>query len=334
MRRLSISLILAETPITEMVEISRHFERSGVERVWLGEAWREPVVPITAMTVGTERIGVGTAVAQIFPVNPVIVAQQAAQLQELAGGRYALGLGLGASFVVERWFGVDPSRPLRRAREFIEIVRGALRSPEDGPFSYEGELLSTRKYKLPFAAEAVEVPINLAAVGPKMQELAGELADGIVVGALHSDGYIEEMRERLRTGAKRSGRDPAELDVWVSIICCVDEDAEAARRQARRSLVYVAQYPHYQRVYEREGFGEIVQKIAALVREKKMDEAEALVSDEMIEAFCLAGTLAECREQLGRFEYGGAIPVLHLIPFRTSEAEVVESLRLAAGLSE
>ncbi|MBK5219819.1 MAG: LLM class flavin-dependent oxidoreductase [Thermoleophilia bacterium] len=334
MRRLSISLILAETPITEMVEIARHFEQSGVERVWLGEAWREPVVPITAMTVGTERIGVGTAVAQIFPVNPVIVAQQAAQLQELAGGRYALGLGLGASFVVERWFGVDPSRPLRRAREFIEIVRGALRSPEDGPFSYDGELLSTRKYKLPFAAEAVEVPINLAAVGPKMQELAGELADGIVIGALHSEGYMDETRERLRTGAERSGRDPAEIDVWVSIICCVDEDAEAARRQARRSLVYVAQYPHYQRVYEREGFGEIVQKIAGLVREKEMDKAEALVSDEMIECFCLAGTLAECREQMGRFEYDGAIPVLHLVPFRTSEAEVVESLRLAAGLSE
>lgn len=334
MRRLSISLILAETPITEMVEISRHFEQSGVERVWLGEAWREPVVPITAMTVGTERIGVGTAVSQIFPVNPVIVAQQAAQLQELAGGRFALGLGLGASFVVERWFGVDPARPLRRAREFIEIVRGVLRSPEDGPFTYEGELLRTRKYKLPFAAEAVEVPINLAAVGPKMQELTGELADGIVVGALHSPGYIEETRERLRTGAERSGRDPAELDIWVSITCCVDEDAEAARRQARRSLVYVAQYPHYQRVYEREGFGEIVQKIAGLVREKEMDKAEALVSDEMIERFCLAGTLAECREQLDRFDYGGTIPVLHMVPFRTSEAEVVESLRLAAGLSE
>lgn len=330
---LSASLIVSRTPITKMVEMAREYEAHGFERVWLGEAWREPVVPITAMALGTERIGVGTAVSQIFPVNPVIVAQQAAQLQEVANGRFALGLGLGAAFVVERWFGVDPGRPLRRAREFIEIVRGVLRSPADGPFTYEGELLSTRKYTLPFVEEPVELPINLAAVGPKMQELAGELADGIVVGGLHSDEYMATMRDRLRAGAERGGRDPEQLDVWFSLTCCVDHDPEAARRQARRSLVYVAQYPHYQRVYESEGFGEVVAKIAGLVREREMDAAEALVSDEMIERFCLAGTPEECRRQLPRFEYGGAKPILHLVPFRASEEEVVESLRLAATLA-
>jgi alkanesulfonate monooxygenase SsuD/methylene tetrahydromethanopterin reductase-like flavin-dependent oxidoreductase (luciferase family) len=333
MKRISISLILSETKIAEMADLARSFEAAGVERVWLGEAWREPVVPITAMTLGTERIGVGTAVSQIYPVNPVIVAQQAAQIQEVAGGRFALGLGLGAPFVVERWFGVDPERPLRRAREFIEIVRGVLQSPEKGPFSYDGELLTTRKYLLPFASSAVEVPINLAAVGPKMQELAGELADGIVVGALHSESYMAETQERLRAGAERADRDVADVDVWFSLVCCVAEDPDMARQLARRSLAYVAQYPHYRRVYESEGFGEIAERIASLVREKEMDSAEAEVSDEMIERFCLAGTLAECRQQLDRFSYGSAIPILHLIPFRTSEAEVVESLRLAAGLS-
>lgn len=330
---LSASLILSQTPIATMVEMAREYEDHGFERVWLGEAWREPVVPLTAIALGTERIGVGTAVSQIFPVNPVIVAQQAAQLQEVAAGRFALGLGLGAAFVVERWFGVDPSRPLRRAREFIEIVRGVLRSPGDGPFSYDGELLSTRKYTLPFAAEPVELPINLAAVGPKMQELAGELADGIVVGGLHSPEYMAATRERLRAGAERGDRDPEQIDIWFSLTCCVDRDAEAARRQARRSLVYVAQYPHYLKVYESEGFGEVTTKIAALVREREMDAAEALVSDEMVERFCLAGTPEECRAQLPRFEYGGAKPILHLVPFRASEEEVVDSLRLAATLA-
>ncbi|HTR75230.1 MAG TPA: LLM class flavin-dependent oxidoreductase [Solirubrobacterales bacterium] len=333
-RPLTASLILSETPIVEMVELAREFEAHGFERIWLGEAWREPVVPITAIGLGTRRIGVGTAVSQIFPVNPVVVAQQAAQLQEVCGGRFALGLGLGAGFVVERWFGVDPSRPLRRAREFIEIVRGVLRSPEEGPFSYDGELLRTRKYKLPFTAEPVDLKINLAAVGPKMQELAGELGDGIVIGSLHSDQYMAATRERLAAGAARSGRDPEEIDIWFSLTCCVDPDPEVARRQARRSLVYVAQYAHYQRVYESEGYGEIVEKIAELVREREMDAAEKLVSDEMVEHFCLAGTPDECRAQLSRFEYGGATPILNLIPFRASEEEVVESLRLAATLAD
>ena len=332
MSRLSSSLIFSRTSIAEIVELAGALERGGFERVWLGEAWREPVVPMAAVALGTERVGIGSAVSQIYPVNPVIVAQQAAQLQELASGRFALGLGLGAGFVVERWFGVPYERPLRRAREFVEILRGVLASPEEGPFTYEGELLSTRKYVLPFATEAVAVPIHLAAVGPKMQELAGELADGIVVGALHSQGYMDETQERLAAGAARAERDVDEVQIWYYLTCCVSEDGERARELARRSLVYLAQYPHYLKVYEREGVGEVAREMAALVRERRMAEAEAHVTDDMIERFCVAGTPAECRDQLRRFASYPGVPILHMIPFRIHEDEVRESVRLSAGL--
>lgn len=332
MSRLSASLIFSRTPIAEIAELAGEFERGGFERVWLGEAWREPIVPLTALALATETIGVGTAVSQIYPVNPVITAQQAAQLQEVSCGRFALGLGLGAGFVVERWFGVAYERPLRRAREFIEILRGVLASPEHGPFTYEGELLSTRKYLLPFAEHAVDVPIHLAAVGPKMQELAGELADGIVVGALHSEEYMAQTQAHLAAGAARAGRDVDEVEIWYYLACCVSEDGERARRLARRNLVYLAQYPHYHNVYEREGLGATSARIASLVREREMDKAEAEVTDEMIERFCVAGTPAECREQLRRFEAYPGVPILHLIPFRIEEDEVRESMRLAAGL--
>jgi alkanesulfonate monooxygenase SsuD/methylene tetrahydromethanopterin reductase-like flavin-dependent oxidoreductase (luciferase family) len=330
--RLSTSLIFAQTPIAELVDLAGALEDGGFERVWLGEAWREPVVPLTAITLGTSRIGVGTAVSQIYPVNPIIAAQQAAQLQELARGRFSLGLGLGAGFVVERWFGVPYERPLRRMREFVEIVRGVLASPERGPFTYEGELLSTRKYQLPFAPEAVDVPIHVAAIGPKMQQLAGELADGIHVGALHSPGYLEETLANLATGAARADRDPGELEVWFYLTCCVSSDGDRGRALARRSLVYLSQYPHYLKVYEREGFGAVTQRMASLARERRMEEAEAEVTDEMLERFCIAGTLEECRDQLRRFEAYPGIPVLHMVPFRIDEAEVRESVRLAAQL--
>lgn len=332
MTRLTASLIFKDSTVMEHVELAQAFEAGGFERVWLGEAWREPVVPATAMALQTSRIGVGTAVAQLYPVNPVVVAQQAAQLDELSGGRYVLGLGLGAAFVVERWFGVDAGRPLRRTREFLEIVRGVLASPERGPFTYEGELLRTKKYTLPFADRAPTVPIVLAAVGPKMQQLAGELADGIVVGALHSEGYVAETRERLAAGAARADRDPSELELYFYLTCCVSADGDRARRLARRSLVYLAQYPHYQRVYEREGDGPVAHRIAELVRDRRMDEAEAAVTDDMVERFCVAGTPDECRDQLERFDAYGGVPVLHLVPFRIDEDEVRESMRLAAGL--
>jgi alkanesulfonate monooxygenase SsuD/methylene tetrahydromethanopterin reductase-like flavin-dependent oxidoreductase (luciferase family) len=334
MSRLAASLLFAKTSIADIVALARTLEDGGFDRVYIGEAWREPVVPMSALALATERIRIGTAVSQIYPVNPVIAAQQAAQLQELSGGRFSLGLGLGAGFVVERWFGVPYERPARRMREFIEIVRGVLASPEHGPFSYEGQILATRKYALTFATEAVHVPIHVAAIGPKMQELTGELADGIVVGALHSAEYMDETRARLAVGAERAERSVDELEILYYLTCCISEDGDRARALARRSLVYLAQYPHYQGVYEREGFGPVAHRMAELVREKRMDEAEAQATDAMLERFCVAGTPAEARAQLDRFEatYPG-VPVLHMVPFRIDEDEVRESVRLAAGLA-
>jgi alkanesulfonate monooxygenase SsuD/methylene tetrahydromethanopterin reductase-like flavin-dependent oxidoreductase (luciferase family) len=143
---------------------------------------------------------------------------------------------------------------------------------------------------------------------------------------------MEATQERLAAGAARAGRSLDDIEIWYYLACCVSEDGDRARQLARRNLVYLAQYPHYQKVYEREGLGEVTLRIAALVREKKMAEAEDLVTDEMLEAFTVAGTPAECREQLRRFDRYPGVPVLHMIPFRIDEAEVRESMRLAAGL--
>ncbi|WP_131768731.1 LLM class flavin-dependent oxidoreductase [Candidatus Protofrankia californiensis] len=332
-RRLAASLILSRTPIAEQVALVRTFEDAGFDRVFFGEAWREPVVPLAAALAGTRRIGVGTAVSQMFPVNPVVAAQQAAQLDELGRGRLSLGFGLGASFVVERWFGVPFERPLRRAREFIDVVRGVLASPATGPFSYDGEIFRVRKYSLSFASEPVQVPVHLAAVGPRMLELAGEVADGVIVGALHSPASMERTLKRLSSGAARSGRTFADLEVWFYLTCCVSADPARARALARRSLVYLTQYPHYRQIYEAEGFGQVVSEIAELVHDRKTDAAEARVTDEMVERFAIAGTVTECRDQLRRFDDYPGTPILHLIPFRIDEDEVLESLRLAGSLA-
>ncbi|GEL23727.1 5,10-methylenetetrahydromethanopterin reductase [Pseudonocardia sulfidoxydans NBRC 16205] len=333
MPRLAASFVFASTPLAVQVDLVRTLEAGGVDHVFFGEAWREPVVPMTAALLGSSTIGVGSAISQIYPVNPVVVAQQAAQLAELGPGRFSLGLGLGASFVVERWFGVPYDRPLRRAREFADIVRGVLASPEAGPFTYSGEIFSVKRYQLPFADAAVRVPVHLAAVGPAMQTLAGEVADGVVVGALHSERTMEQTVARLERGAARRGRTLEDLTIWYYLACCVSTDSDRARAMARRSLVYLTQYPHYRAVYSEEGFATEADTIAGLVRQKEMDRAERVVTDEMIDRFAIAGTVAECRDQLNRYAAYPGVPVLHLIPFRMDEAEVQESFRLAANLA-
>ncbi|NMH96634.1 LLM class flavin-dependent oxidoreductase [Pseudonocardia acidicola] len=333
MPRLAASLIFSHTSLAAQVDLVRTLEAAGFDRVFFGEAWREPVVPMAAALGNTSSVGIGSAISQIFPVNPVVTAQQVAQLDELGPGRVSVGLGVGASFVVERWFGIPFERPLQRAREFTEVLRGVLASPEEGPFSYDGQLFSVRKYRLPFTDKAPHVPIHLAAVGPRMQALAGEVADGVVIGALHSDRTMEQTLKWLRAGAGKRGRRVDDLHIWYYLACCVSADPDRARALARRSLVYLAQYPHYHAVYAAEGFGEISARIAELVRAKDMEKAEQTVTDEMVERFAVAGTVDECRAQLRRYSDYPGTPVLHLIPFRISEDEVRESFHLAAELA-
>jgi len=318
------------TPLRESVDHVVRLERRGFEHVWMGEAWREVVVPLAAMAGATDRIALASGILQVYPVNPVMVAQQAAQLAELSGGRFALRLGLGAGFVVERWFGVRYERPLQRMREFLQAVRGVLGAPEDGPFSFEGEVFRVRNYPLPFLERRPDVRIHLAAVGPKMQQLAGELADGIVVGGVNSPAHMDRVLENLAIGAARAGRDPAELEVVYAVPCAVWPDNSRALELAKGSLVYTTQYPHYLGAWKDEGHGEVTTRIAEHVRRHEMDAALALVPDELMERYAVYGTPAECARQLERYRAYPGRPILSLMPFRMSDEEVMASLRLGA----
>lgn len=320
-----------ETGIGETVRLAKRFEAAGLPEVLIEEAWREPVVQVAAVAAATSRIGLGTGVAQIFPVNPVVSAQQIAQLYELSDGRFIFGIGVGADFVVERWFGVTYRKPLTRMREFVTVLRGVLDSPAAGPFSFEGEFFNIRRYRLRMASEPVPVPIDIAAVGPRMQELAGEVADGVLIGAIHSPAYMEELRERLATGAARSDRDPEQVRIRYFLPCGIGSDTEAGRERARTILSYVSQYPHYRKALAAEGFTSETDAIGDLVRQHRYADARAAVSDEMLARFSICGTAADCREQLRRYEaeYPGS-PVLFTMPFGVPESEAVDALELMA----
>jgi alkanesulfonate monooxygenase SsuD/methylene tetrahydromethanopterin reductase-like flavin-dependent oxidoreductase (luciferase family) len=318
------------TPIGEAVAHVELLESLGFESAWLGEAFREVVVPLSAAAARTSRIDLHSGILQIYPVHPVVVAQQAAQLAQLSGGRFGLGLGLGAGFVIERWFGLGYDRPLRRMREFLEVVRGVLRAPAEGPFSYEGEIFRVHRYPLPFMEEPVDVPLHIAAVGPQMQRLAGELADGIVVGGINSPAHLAEVQENLAIGAERAGRDVAEIDIVYTVPCAVWDDADRARELGKGSIVYSTQYPHYRRVWKSEGYEDVTTAIAERVRAHDMDAALALVTDEMMDRYAVAGTAEQCRAQLERYRDYPGRPILSLMPFRMSDEEIMASLRAAA----
>jgi alkanesulfonate monooxygenase SsuD/methylene tetrahydromethanopterin reductase-like flavin-dependent oxidoreductase (luciferase family) len=328
---LGVAMAFGATPVPGIARWAQECERAGASSVWLGEAWRELAVPLAATAQATRHAQIGAGVMQVFPAHPVLAALQAVQLQELSNDRFELGVGLGAGFVVERWFGLPYERPLTRAREFIEVVRGAIASRHGEPFSYQGEIFRAHRYRMPFGEETADVPILLAAVGPKMLELAGEVADGVVLGALHSPEYLAEVRRRLARGAERTGRDPSRLTVHAFVICAADADIQHARTLARASLAYSAQYPHYRRRLQDEGFGELGDRIAERVRAHDQVGALDLIDDAMVDRFAVAGTPAQCRDRLARVTPGIDEVKLTLVPFRIDETEAAARIRDAVA---
>src|SRR5262249_38604424 len=146
------------------------------ESLWSGENWgRDNVTLLSYVAAHTDRIGVGTSIMNVFSRSPALIAQTAATLDELSGGRASIGLGTSGALVIEQWHGVPYRKPLQRTREYIEIIRLALSGER---VNYDGEIFHLQRFRLGFNPPRTNIPIYVAALGPKNVELTGELADG------------------------------------------------------------------------------------------------------------------------------------------------------------
>src|SRR6266705_351960 len=204
-------------------------ERLGYSSVWSAEAYgSDAVTPVAWLAARTTRIDVGTAIMQIAGRTPAMTAMTAMTLDALSGGRFRLGLGVSGPQVVEGWHGQPFGKPLKKTREYVEVVRAILR--REKPVEYRGEY-----YQIPYAgADATglgkplksilhgrpDIPIYLAAVGPKNVALAAEIADGWIP-VLFSARRAPLFRAWLDEGFARAGRSAAGFDVMPMVTVVV-----------------------------------------------------------------------------------------------------------------
>jgi 5,10-methylenetetrahydromethanopterin reductase len=285
--------------LADVIELGVSAEDAGLDSVWHVEINREPFVPLTAIAARTKRIRLGTGVV-IWARSPILASLVAANLDELSGGRFLYGLGTGPPDWNRRFHGMSYERPARRIREYVDVMRGAWKAAHDGSaFDYDGELYRIEGYRRPLGQERERIPIVLAAVQAGMCQLVGEIADGVLFNVLSTPRYLCEFAApHLERGAARSGRDLATLERAAAITAAVDGDASAARRWARHHIAFYSVIPYFDVMFELHGF----QREAATIREAAaradpngMIEA---VSEEMIDAFAIAGTPDQCRRQL------------------------------------
>jgi 5,10-methylenetetrahydromethanopterin reductase len=221
-----IGLVLGATiPPEAILEPAQIADREGLSEVWLGEDYffTAGVSAAAAVLATTQRVPVGIGVASAMTRHPALLAMEASTMERMFPGRLRLGIGLGATHWVKQ-MGVYPRSPLRAVRECVDATRRLLRGEE---LDLEGEFFTFDKVRLAHPVDH-EMPIVLGGIGPKMLELAGEVADETVLSIFAGPAYVRWACERIAAGAERAGREPGQR-VTVFAFACVDRDAQRAR---------------------------------------------------------------------------------------------------------
>ena len=247
------------------VELARRAEALGYESVWVTHgSGRDSFVVLAAYGAATTRIGLGNGVVPIYPRHPVTMAQAALTLSEMTAGRFRLGIGVSHKVSMETSLGLTLREPLGVMREYVGVLRGAL----GGRASFEG-----RHYKVNWSLAAPErppaPPIYLAALSRKMLELAGEIADGVVLWLCSPDYVRDVAAPALARGRGRAGKTMAGYEVVAAVPLAISDDAPGALNAFRGELARYLSLPFYRAMLEASGLGK---EIAAFDRSGEVAE--------------------------------------------------------------
>jgi F420-dependent oxidoreductase-like protein len=314
----------------DLVPLVQEAERLGFDSVWTAEAWGTDAVTLLAYLAGkTEKIKLGSAIMQIPGRTPTNTAMTAATLDLISGGRFLLGLGTSGPQVVEGWHGQPWGKPLGKTREYVEIVRTALRRdvvehegehyriPWDGP----GATGLGKPLKMMLRPMRADIPIYLAALGPKNVALAAEIADGWLPLFVDPEHFHEAFGESL-AGAK------PEFEIAATVSCFVGDDVEALRDALKPYLaLYVGGMGakgknFYNALVRRYGWEQAAEEIQELYLAGKQREAIAAVPDELVDAVTLVGPKERIAERL---EAWRETPVTTLV-LGTPQPEALQTL--------
>jgi len=299
---MNYSLYLDGVPTEELPAIAARADRAGFRDLLKAETiYGDAMSACAAMAMATRTLRVGSGIAGAYGRSALVFAMTAAALARLSGGRFILGLGLQSQRYVEAWHGAR-YEGMSGFRDRLRIIRSLLR----------GEAVNG--YHLAFPPPG-SVPIYTAALGPKMIELAGELADGLL-GYFYTRAYIEHIvRPGIETGTRRAGRSSVDFDLTWGLPVLVSHDPRVRDLMRPQVVMYAtAGSKSYDLIMETSGFGAALADLRTrLGRARSMDEVAPAVSDEMLDAFTLCGTPAEVRKRLGDFAHAG-VNTLYLFP--------------------
>jgi probable F420-dependent oxidoreductase len=307
---LDIALTGLALPMAEFPALAREAETRGYRTAWVGEAsGAEAIVLSTLIATHTTTIKIANGVIPVQTRTPIVYGQAAATLGHLAPGRFALGLGLSSEIIIGQWHGLPFAPSIQQMREAIQIIRMAAAGER---VNFDGKFYRLKNFRLAIPAASPAPRIYLAALGPRMCELAGEVADGVLLNWLPPSAMAASVGH-VGAGARRAGRSLSDIDVAVYVRTCVTDEPAAVRETLARDITGYAIVSVYARFFAECGFAEEVEAVNAAWKAGDRAGAVKGISERVLDGLGAVGSADFCREQMNAFARTGATPVV--LPF-------------------
>ena len=281
-------------------------EELGIDAVLVEETKDDPYQLLALGAAATSTIGLGTSVAMAFPRSPTITAMSAWSLQKLSQGRFVLGLGSQVRGHVRRRFGMDWHAPAPWMRDYIMAMRAVWDCWQHGTeLNFESEHYNLSLMVPLFDPGPIDhpsIPIHVAAIGPNMVAMAGEVADGVRLHPVCTPRFIDEqVHPNIARGAARTGRDASLVEVCMKPLvgtAATEKQLAVSTETVRARVAFYLSTPSYRRAFELHGWGDIAEQASRLSKAQNWDALPALVDDEMLHTVATLGTHETIAEQL------------------------------------
>ena len=227
-------------------------EAAGYDTLWTGEVGGgDAITTMAVLASHTTRVNIASGILPVQTRTPVVLGMTAASLGHMAPGRIRLGLGVSSPIIINQWNGLPYERPLEQLREAVTIIRAVLAGDR---VNFEGKFYRIRNFRLLQPPPPRPVPIYLGALGPRMLQLAGEIADGVLLNWIPPEAVPQSVRQ-IEIGAKRAGKNVADLEIAAFIRTLVTDDPAPARAWLARDITGYVIVDSYARFFAGCGFG-------------------------------------------------------------------------------
>jgi 5,10-methylenetetrahydromethanopterin reductase len=328
-KQLGLHLTVGGGGHAERLKLAKEAEDLGYSSLWVAEvSGPDALVTLGALAVSTSKAELATGVIPMQIRTPGVNAMAFLTIHELSGGRAIAGLGVSSPVIVERWHGASYKKPVTAMRECVTIMRQIF---TEGRSKFAGEIYKT-DFRLTMRLPKRPPKIFLAGLNAPMLQLAGELADGVLMNYSPPEAMPAMIKE-IHAGAKKAGRNPADIDVGIYIRMCITEEESKAVDQFRRELATYAFVDSYSKMFSRYGLADEFAELRRLWKEGKRDEAPNAISEASARKIAVFGSAQAGRDFVAKFRAAGVThPVVFPIgPGATIARDASNTMRALAG---